>query len=255
MEYRRLFNRRQTFATNLIRQELIEVMREPGCAFCRLAWHKCLRYVETLLETAVMDVDQRDDWRYAGGFCQVHAEMALTLPNAAGSLAILYEDVLQYEMTALSDLFADGKRSRWQRRRQRFKQRVQRWLQARPKRPVCPICRTWETQEHLYGAVLLDQGEEDEVRRAFIQSDGLCIPHTASLLQRHASHAHLPAFLAEQQQCLQHVHDDLRTFLRKQDYQFAHEPYGREANAWQRVVACLVGDRHNKRTFRAPPQR
>jgi hypothetical protein len=247
MEYRRLFNRRQAFATNLIRQELIEVMREPGCAFCRLAWHKCLRYVETLLETAVMDVDQRDDWRYAGGFCQVHAEMALTLPNAAGSLAILYEDVLQYEMTALSDLFADGKCSRWQRRRQRFKQRVQRWLQARPKRPVCPICRTWQTQEHLYGAVLLDHGEDDDVMRAFTQSDGLCLPHTAALLQFNATHVYLPAVLAAQQQCLQRLHGDLNTFIRKQDYRFAHEPYGEEADAWKRVMACLAGRRYGRK--------
>jgi hypothetical protein len=51
----------------------------------------------------------------------------------------------------------------------------------------------------------------------------------------------LPAILAAQQERMQALHDDLREFIRKQDYRFAHEPFGREANAWQRVVAMIVG--------------
>jgi hypothetical protein len=255
MKYRRMFDRRQASSSHLTRQDLIAAMREPGCAFCRLAWRKSLRYVETLLETAVMDVDQRNDWRYTGGFCPVHAEMALTLPHAAGSLAILYEDVLQYEMTGLFDLFTDATCSWWQRRRQRMQQRVQQWLQVRQKRAACQVCRTWQTQEHLYWTVLLDGGKDDEMIRTFTQSDGLCFPHTASLLQSYASHAHLPVVLAAQQQCLQRLHGELSAFIRKQDYRFAHEPYGQEADAWKRVMACLVGDRKDKRMFRAPPDR
>ena len=237
MAFRRFFNRRPQSTTNLIRAELLDAMRGPGCALCGLAQHKSLRYVETLLESAIMDVEQRDDWRYAGGFCQGHAEMALTLPNAAGSLAILYEDVLQYEMARLANLLSGAKRS-W---RQRLKQRAQQWLQARRKRAACPVCRTWRSQEELYWAVLLDHGDDDEVIRAFTQSDGLCLPHLASLIDCGASHVHLPAVLAAQQECLQRLHGDLKTFIRKQDYRFAHEPYGEEADAWRRAVACLVG--------------
>jgi hypothetical protein len=170
-------------------------------------------------------------------------------------LAILYEDVLQYEMAGLFDLFTDAKVSWWQRRRQRLKQRAQQWLHVRQRRAGCPVCRTWKTQEHLYLAVLLDHGEDDDVIRALAQSDGLCLPHVASLLQFNAIHAHLPAVLAVQQRCLQRLHGDLNAFIRKQDYRFAHEPYGQEADAWQRVVACLVGDRNDKRTFRTPRPR
>lgn len=246
MQQRRFFNRRQASSSNLIRQELIETMQASGCALCRLAQRKSLRYVETLLETAVMDVDQRDDWRYAGGFCQPHAAMAMTIPNASGSLAILYEDVLQHEMAGLSALLADLKStcSWWQRRRPRLKQRVQQWLQRRQRRVACPICRTWRTQEQLYLTVLLDHGQDDGVMHAFTHSDGLCIPHTASLLQSNAAHPHLPAVLAAQCQCLQRLHGDLNAFIRKQDYRFAHEPYGAEADAWQRVVTRLVGEWH-----------
>jgi len=245
MTYRRFFNQRQASSTHLIRQELIEAMREAGCALCRLAQRKSLRYVKTLLETAVMDVDLRDAWRYAGGFCQAHAEMALTLTNAAGSLAILYEDALQYEIVGLSDLCTNVTFSWWQRRRQRFKRRVQQWLHARQRRLRCPICRTWQTQERLYWSVLLDHGKDDAVCHALTRSDGLCMPHTTSLLQFDPTHAHLPAVLAAQRQCLQRLHGDLKAFIRKQDYRVAHEPYGKEADAWQRAIACLVGRRQN----------
>lgn len=246
MKQHRFFNRQRESSTNLTRQELIEAMREPGCALCDLAQRKSLRYVETLLETAVMDVDQRDDWRHAGGFCPSHAEMALSIPNVAGSLAILYADVLQHEMAGLSRLFTNAKFSWWQRRQRRLKQRVQRWLHVRRRRIGCPICRSWQTQEDLYWAVLLDHGEDDDMIHAFTQSDGLCLPHTASLLQFDAAHAHLPTVLAAQHQCLQRLHGDLNVFIRKQDYQFAQEPYGQEADAWQRVVACLVGRRYGR---------
>jgi hypothetical protein len=252
MEHRRWFSRGQVSTSPLIRQELIEAMGKPGCALCGLAWRKSLRYVETLLETAIMDVDQRDDWRRAGGFCRMHADMALTRSNAAGSLAILYEDVLQHEIVSLSALLNHDKSTWWQRRRQRFKQRVQGWLHAKQQRVACPICRIWQSQERLYEAVLLDDDEHGRVIRAFTQSDGLCLPHMSSLMAYHASHANLPALLGAQQQCLARLHTHLNTFIRKQDYRYAHEPYGEEADAWQRVVACLVGGANDRRAWHTP---
>ena len=241
--YRRLGKRRQARSTNLIRQELIEAMQPPGCPVCKLAQRKSLRYIETLLETAIVDVDQRDDWREAGGFCQAHAEMALTLPNVASSLAILYEDVLQHELATLATLVSGSRFTWWPRRRRGLMRRVRQWLDARQKRGGCPICRTWQPQERLYWAVLLDCVEEDEVRRALSQSDGLCMPHTVSLLQYGAHHANLPTFLVTQRECFQRLYGDLTSFIRKQDYRFARETYGEEADAWQRAVACFVGGR------------
>jgi hypothetical protein len=37
------------------------------------------------------------------------------------------------------------------------------------------------------------------------------------------------------------LHGELGEFIRKQDYRFAHEAYGSEADAWQRAIALLVG--------------
>jgi hypothetical protein len=241
----RLINRTSTQPTarNVLRQELIDALKHPGCVLCQLAQHKSQRYIETLLDTAVIDVEQRDDWRHAKGFCAWHAHMALSLPQSSSSLAILYEDLLRHEMAQVVPLIRSELMSRWRfgRSRRALRQRIQHWLRAWRQPRVCPVCRLWQEQEQLCLSVLLDNWLDPELAQAFGQSDGLCVPHTARLIAQGSHHARLPAILAAQQEHMQALHDDLREFIRKQDYRFAHEPFGREANAWQRVVALIVG--------------
>src|SRR5215510_10119490 len=50
-------------ANKLLRLDWIEALQTPGCALCHMAQRKSQRYVETLLNEAVTDVDQRDAWR------------------------------------------------------------------------------------------------------------------------------------------------------------------------------------------------
>ena len=241
----RLINRTsdQPAARHVLRQELIDTLKHPGCVLCRLSQHKSQRYIETLLDTAVIDVEQRDDWRHAKGFCAWHAHMALALPQSSSSLAILYEDILRHEMAQIAPLARSEPLSRWRfgRTRRALRQRAQHWLRAWRQPRVCPPCRLWQEQEQLCLSVLLDDWLDPALAQAFAQSDGLCGPHMASLIAQGAHHPRLPAILDAQQERMQALHDDLREFIRKQDYRFVHEPFGREANAWQRVVALIVG--------------
>jgi hypothetical protein len=240
----------------VIRQELIEILPQRGCGFCYLARVKSQRYVETLLDTAVIDVARRDAWRAAKGLCPWHAGMALEVPQSASSLAILYEDVLDHELRHLARLTASEASTRWLRARyrQRLAQRLQRWLRAWQQRDLCPVCRLWQTYEQLCMAVLLDDWHNPALMQAFTQSSGLCLPHTVRLVTHGMAHRHLVAFLAAQQARLQTVHGELRAFIRKQDYRFAHEAYGSEADAWQRVMALLVGINGEPGTARPPRQ-
>ena len=61
-------------------------------------------------------------------------------------------------------------------------------------------------------------------------------------------HALLQAVLTAQQAHLQTLQDDLHEFIRKLDYRFARQPYGREADAWWRAVALYVGMRGAQRS-------
>jgi Family of unknown function (DUF6062) len=228
---------------NFIRLDLIEALQHPGCALCYLAQHKSQRYVESLLDSAVIDVEQRDVWRDAKGFCHWHAGMAIAVPQAASSLAILYADVLADETRHLATLTASLPSAPWQHQfwRRHIGKRIQLWLRTWRPRQACPACRLWHEQEQLYLTVLLDDWHDATLFSAFAQSSGFCVPHVARLMTHGSAHGHLPAFLIAQQERWQALQADLQEFIRKQDYRFAREPYGSEADAWQRVVALLSG--------------
>jgi hypothetical protein len=228
---------------NLLRLDWIEALQTPGCALCGMARHKSQRYVETLLHEAVADVGQRDTWRAARGLCAWHAWMATEIPHSAGSVGILYADVLRHDLERLALLTAATRTTRRWRARRALAQRLQDWLRSWRQQRPCPACSLWQEQERLYLHVLMQDWQEPELAPAFAASSGLCWLHTMRLVEQGRHQAHLPAVLAAQQDRLHRLQDELHEFIRKLDYRFAREPYGREADAWRRVVALYVGGR------------
>jgi len=230
-----------TTANKLLRLDWIEALQTPGCALCHMGQRKSQRYVETLLNEAVTDVDQRDTWREARGLCHWHAWMATETPHSAGSLAILYADVLRHDLEHLAALTAAAPATRRWRSQRSLAQRLQGWLRSWRQQRPCPVCYLWREQERLYLHVLLDDWQEPELAQAFAASSGLCWRHTLHLVEQGKQHIHLQAVLAAQQAHLQKLQDELHEFIRKQDYRLARQPYGREADAWRRVVTLYVG--------------
>ena len=169
--------------------------------------------------------------------------MATETPHSNGSLALLYADVLRHDLGQLMALTAVAPATQRWRARHSLAQRLQDWLRSWRQQRPCPVCALWLEQEHLYLRVLLDDWSEPELAQAFVASSGLCWAHTLRLVEEGMHHAHLQAVLAAQQVHLQTLQDELQEFIRKLDYRFAHQPYGREADAWRRVVALYVGVR------------
>ena len=230
-----------TTSRSLLRLDWIETLQTPGCALCGMAQHKSQRYIETLLTEAVADVEQRDTWRAARGLCHWHAWMATQTPHSAGSLALLYADVLRHDLERLVTLTATTPATRRWRWRHSLAQRLQDWVRTWRQSPPCPVCRLWLEQERLYLQVLLDDWQVPELARAFAASSGLCWQHTRRLVEQATPHVHLQAVLAAQQAHLQRLQDELHAFIRKLDYRLAGQPYGPEADAWRRAVALYVG--------------
>lgn len=224
-----------------MRAALIEALQSTACALCQIAQQNNPRYVETLLDEAVIDVEQRDAWRAARGLCNWHAWMAVKTPQAAGNLAILYHDVLGHDLTRTDPVMGtdgDGSQRSAQRR---FRRRLRGWLDSWQSSPTCPACRTWKEQERLYVQVLLNDWKEPALAQAFTASVGLCWPHVRRLAAWQPGHENLPAVLKAQRACLENLQRNLELFIRKLDYRFANEPYGREADAWRRAVSLYAG--------------
>src|SRR5215472_10290565 len=182
---------RDSTANKLLRLDWIEALQTPGCALCHMGQRKSQRYVETLLNEAVTDVDQRDTWREARGLCHWHAWMTTETPHSAGSLAILYADVLRHDLGHLAALTAAAPATRRWRARHALGRRVQDWLCSWRQQRSCPVCRLWREQERLYLQVLLDDWQEPELVQAFAVSRGLCWWHTLCLVEEGRQHTHL----------------------------------------------------------------
>lgn len=220
----------------LLRGDWIEALQSTCCALCRLARRKSQRYVAACLDEAVMDVTQRDVWRAARGFCPWHAAMAALTPHSAGSLALLYADILSHDADQLAAL-SQAAPSTWRSLKKRCQAWLQRWRTALP----CPACHLWRTQEELYLQVLLDSWDEPSLQQAFATSVGLCWPHTYQLIVAGSNHPRLSAVLAAQLAHVQGLQEELQAFVRKLDYRFAREPYGAEADVWERVLRLYGG--------------
>ncbi|MGE3538334.1 MAG: DUF6062 family protein [Candidatus Tectimicrobiota bacterium] len=242
----------EAVAITLLRLDWLEVLPGAGCALCLLAWRKGQRYVATCLDEAVTDVAQRDAWRAAGGFCPWHAAMAAATPQSAGSLAMLYADLLQHQTTGFAALLPPARRA-WRA----VLQRCQTWLRRRSAPAVCPACQLWQAQEHLYLHLLLEGWPAPDLQNAFHASQGLCWPHTRQLIAVGRGHRHFAAVLTAQLAHCQHLQDELQAFIRKLDYRFARDPYGSEADAWQRAMRLASGPRAwpEPREMRPPPER
>jgi hypothetical protein len=151
--------------------------------------------------------------------------------------------VLHHDLEHLAALTAAAPATwRWRSRRS-LVQRLQGWLRSWRRQRACPVCDLWYEQERLYLHVLLDDWQEPELAHAFAAASGLCWRHIQHLVEQGGQHAHLQDVLVAQQVHLQRLQDELRAFLRRLDYRLARQPYGREADAWRRVVALYVGMR------------
>ena len=173
-----------------MRAALVEALQSPGCALCQIAQQNNPRYVETLLDEAVIDVERRDAWRAAKGLCGWHAGMAVKTPQAAGSLAILYHDVLLRDLSQIDPFTASNGDGRQRSARRRFTRSVQAWLDSWQSGPTCPACRTWDEQERLYAQVLLNDWPDPALSEAFASSVGLCWPHLRRLAAWQPRHEH-----------------------------------------------------------------
>src|SRR5262245_59349143 len=169
--------------------------------------------------------------------------MATEMPHIVWSLSILYADVLHHDLEHLAALTTAAPATRRWRARHSPAQRLQGWLRSWRQQRLCPVCDLWREQERLYLYVFLDDWQEPGLAQAFTASSGLCWRHTLRLVEQGKQHMHLQAVLAAQQVHLQRLQDELHEFIRKLDYRLARQPYGREADAWRRVVALYVGMR------------
>ena len=141
--------------------ELQKAAEKPGCPLCRIISDRAEMYIDNMLFEHVSDIPFRRLHRAAGGFCSYHSRNLISFRDGL-AVAILSKDILIDKIKS----FETGKIIRAKSR--------------------CPICIEKDRIEDEYLGFLLETGgetkEEQELRKIFLSSDGLCAPHYSALL-------------------------------------------------------------------------
>ena len=195
--------------------EVLEALREPGCAVCRLAVRSVARLLETISYEQVNDPALRRELRQARGFCNAHAYQWLREARGVIGTALIYRDLLQ---ATLHDL--DGRPP------------------SRDKSVACVACRAQTDAERRYVEALVAAVASNSA--ALNTSDGLCRRHTLAAMRAGGRGG---ALVAERtRRALQDLTRELDEVIRKEDYRFRHETRtDAERTAPARAVALISG--------------
>jgi hypothetical protein len=207
------------------------------------------RYLDNQFYENVNSPKWRDRLRASLGFCREHAWLAVDkrLGDPLG-FSIIYRDIAS---SILNHLDANTRRARlprgWTslpgRVPEQARRAIEQMLFAITPRKRCPICEHRdETRRNILSA-LVEALSSTEMFQALQSSDGLCLPHLQLALEHVRDPSDVERLRTIQRDRLESLRAELDEFIRKNDYRFAEEGFGREGDAWLRAVALVVGRR------------
>jgi len=228
---------RRMNALNLHKFDLMETFAKPGCPVCLLLKRCDVRTLDSLLYESVNDVFVRERIRRSLGFCNYHSGVLEKIPKttspdllsvggAALGIAIIYLDLVETlaEQLKSSPIVSSIRRS------------------LTDSKAICPLCVGREELETAYLRTVLLNIHDPDFREKYSASDGLCARHMQKAFRlRELSHD------KEELASIEGAHlgllaKDLREFVRKHDYRFSSEGFGKEADSWRRALRKISGE-------------
>ncbi len=160
-------------ATELWKAEVLARLKEPRCWVCRHAVNEVHRDFFWFINEQYYEIGMIDKMRLAHGFCPTHTRQFLQ--TGARSVAVtVFSYLTWYVLIRLNmarDLLVRGDSK--QDRRQLC---VQAAAALRPP-GICPMCESMRKGEEANLHMLIDTLVLGEIREAYQQSPGLCLPH------------------------------------------------------------------------------
>ena len=223
--------------------DLIDALKIPGCLFCNRMEALSLKFLDNLYYERVTDVWTRVGLRKAKGFCNWHAWMSMEIPNSGSGIAIIYKDLLDAEISQLSQCMEVRASSAKRKNLGPWKKALGIILSPWANKASCPICQWIEEHGRMDGGVLLDFIDEESLSQEFDKSSGICIRHLIKIMRNFKEHHNLFLLMEKQLKKYQSLSEELGEFIRKLDYRFSKGPKGSEADSWKRVIEQFSGKR------------
>jgi hypothetical protein len=200
----------------------LEVLQSDRCPLCFLLHDYVHEHLKSVLDESVTDPITREALFQSRGFCRRHAWQAVQQGKNLG-MAVIYGSLLEKGLKELSS----GPKF---------------WNRSKPK--PCPLCESEKKREHSYiQQFALAWNQSEKLREAFSTRGILCLNHLEKALLQKLNPAHRKNLYESGKKALERLLKDLNEFLEKQDYHRSHESFGKERDAWIRVVRVISGER------------
>jgi hypothetical protein len=219
------------------------------CMLCTLQAKTEAGEVERVLGASVMEPEVRVKTNELG-ICQKHQQMMFPTQNRLGH-ALLMDTHAAEVLRKLSAVKEQAKRLHV-KDKGLFKNRNTAQTVAVELRTLtgrCIVCDTLQAHMQRYFYTLVYLWKNDSKFKAkFTQSNGLCIPHTADLIEAASSQLSTKEHGEFSEACLSLLCNplaedakDLHWFTQKFDYKNQDKPWGNSKNALERTVNRLRG--------------
>lgn len=204
----------------------LDAMSESGCPLCSISRKRVDKMIDNFLYESVNNGDIRIHLRENFGFCCQHA---WTVKKAGSNMSqgIIYQDLTE---TLLNEL-----------KKSHYSPKALLKMEKRFKNRDCLICENVREIENRFLVELSKNFANPEVVTAYQNSEGLCIPHIISAIKIWKKKDSLKTFLDIELQRLENLNAELKEFIRKFDYRFKDEEFGKEKDSWIRAIKKFSG--------------
>lgn len=232
---------------NVTVYKLLDACREHGCPVCRLEQQSVERYLDSQLYENVNSPKWREQLRISLGFCREHAALAVDkrLGDSLG-FSIIYRDLINSVLNGWNEDYKPARSPRgWTsvlgRIPEQVRATVERMLSAITPRKRCPACEHRDEMTRTTLLVLTEELKTPVMVDALQASEGLCLPHLRLALGHMRDQSVCETLLTIQRSKLEALRAELDEFIRKNDYRYAGEGFGKEGDAWLRAIGMVVG--------------
>jgi len=208
---------------------LLEALKE-GCPICYLVKKNTHKFMDDFLYESVNDPGVREDIKASQGFCNRHAWQLQKLGDGFGQ-AIVYNDLMNIVLKQINEL--DESFS--------IKELLRSINPGVAAKKICMFCKQEIDAVERYVSVFWESFNDPEFSFHYKDSFGLCLPHLALALKKCKSKKLGTELIDIETGKISGLIAELKEFMRKHDYRFSKEKFGKEGDSWIRAIEKLIG--------------
>jgi len=209
---------------------LLDALKEAGCPICFLVKKNIHKLMDDFLYGSVNDPGVRREIKASQGFCNRHAWQLQKFGDGFGQ-AIVYSDLMNAVAKKLEKI--DESIS--------VKELLKKINPGIIAKQICMFCRQEKDTEERYISVFWENFNDTEFSVTYKNSFGLCLPHIVFALKKCRNKKSSKELIEIETPKLSNLVGELKEFMRKHDYRFSSEKFGKEGDSWIRAIEKLIG--------------